>query len=62
MTYEQAKARAEEIVYIRCTLGDILQRCERAGIKTHTPKGKRISRVTLEEQLIKHYIEMYTTK
>ena len=62
MTREQAKARAEEIVYVYCTLGDILRRCEFARIKTHTPKGKRRSRADLETELIEHYTKMYTTE
>jgi hypothetical protein len=55
MTREEAKARAEEIVYVYCNLGDILARCERAGIKTHTPNGKQRSRTDLETELIEHY-------
>lgn len=62
MTREEAKKRAEEIVYIRCTLGDILYRCEMAGIKTHTPKGKQRSRATLETELIEYYTNSYTTE
>lgn len=59
MTREEARARAEEIVYVYCTLGDILDRCEVAGIKTHTPKGKRKSRPTLETELIEYYTNFY---
>jgi hypothetical protein len=55
MTREEARARAEEIVYVYCNLGDILCRCERAGIPTHTPKGKQRSRTELETELIEHY-------
>ena len=61
MTREQAKERAEEIVYVYCTLGDILCRCERAGIPTHTPRGKRRSRTDLEQDLIEHYTNLYGT-
>ena len=60
MTRAEARAKAEEIVYVYCTLGDILRRCEAAGINTHTPKGKQISRATLEEKLIDHYTEYYS--
>lgn len=60
MTREEARARAEEIIYCYCTLGDILYRCQMAGIKTHTPKGKQISRSTLEEKLIDFYTEYYS--
>lgn len=59
MTREEARARAEEIVYVRCTLGDILYRCEMAGIKTHTTKGKRRSRCDLESELIEYYTNLY---
>lgn len=59
MTREQAKERAEEIVYVYCTLGDILYRCEVAGIPTHTPRGKRRSRTDLEQDLIEHYTKQY---
>lgn len=62
MTQEQAKERAEEIVYVYCTLGDILHRCEMAGIPTCTPKGKRRSRTDLEQDLIEHYTKQYTTE
>ena len=60
MTREEARAQAEKIVYVYSTLGDILYRCEMAGIKTHTPKGKRISRTLLEEKLIDFYTEYYS--
>ena len=55
MTREEARARAEKIVYVYCNLGDILCRCERAGIKTHTQNGKQRSRTDLETELIEHY-------
>lgn len=55
MTIEEAKARAEQIVYVHCNLGDILCRCESAGIKTHTQNGKQRSRTDLETELIEHY-------
>lgn len=59
MTREQAKKRAEEIVYVYCTLGDIIARCQSAGIKTHTPNGRRRSRTDLEQDLIEHYTNLY---
>ncbi len=62
MTREQAKERAEEIVYVNCTLGDILYRCEIAGIPTYTQKGKQRSRTDLEQDLIEHYTKQYTTE
>lgn len=62
MTQKEAKERAEEIVFVYCTLGDILRRCEAAGIPTHTPKGKQRSRTDLEEELIAHYTKVYTTE
>ena len=60
MTKEEAKARAEEIVYVYCNLGDILYRCKIAGIETHTPKGKQRSRGTLETELIEYYTKYYS--
>jgi hypothetical protein len=62
MTREEARARAEEIVYVYCNLGDILCRCERVGIKTHTPKGKQRSRKDLETELIEHYTNEFAKK
>lgn len=62
MTKEESRKRAEEFVFCYCNLGDILRRCEYAGIKTHNSKEKQISRTTLEEQLIDHYTELYTTE
>ena len=58
MTRSEAMARAEEIVYVRCTLGDIIERCEILGIPTHTKRGKLRSRSDLEEELIKRYTEV----
>lgn len=60
MTREEARERAEEIVFVYCTLGDILYRCQMAGIKTHTSKGKQKSRCELETALINYYIELYS--
>ena len=59
MTREEARKRAEHVVYVRCTLQDIIDRCERADIKTHTPKGKLRNRCTLEKELIEHYTDYY---
>ena len=56
---EEARERAERLVYCDCNLGDILARCEMAGIKTHTPKGKQRSRTDLENELIEHYTNLY---
>lgn len=60
MTKEEAKAKAEEIVFVYCTLGDILYRCQIAGIKTHTVKGKQKSRCELETALINYYTKLYS--
>ena len=59
MTRSEAKARAEEIVYAWCTLGDIIARCEILGIPTQTNRGKLRSRSDLEQDLIKRYTEEY---
>lgn len=59
MTREEARKRAEYIVYVQCTLPDIVDRCEFADIKTHTPKGKLRSRSVLEKELIEHYTKIY---
>ena len=55
MTREEARERAEQFVYCDCTLGDILYRCQMAGIPTHTANGKQRSRTDLETELIEHY-------
>ena len=60
MTIEEAKSKAEQIVFVYCTLGDILYRCEIAGIKTHNPKGKQKSRCELEIALIDYYTKLYS--
>lgn len=52
MTYEEAKKKAEEIVYCDLTLGCILYDCEKRGIPTYDKKGKQISRCILEQKLI----------
>ena len=59
MTREEARKRAEYVVYVRCTLQDIIDRCELEDIKTHTPKGKFRSRKVLEKELIEHYTDYY---
>jgi hypothetical protein len=59
MTREEARKRAEYVVYVQCTLPDIVDRCEFADIKTHTPKGKLRSRSALEKELIEHYTDYY---
>lgn len=52
MTIEEAKKKAEEIVFVNYTLGDIIYYCEFYGIRTHTKNGKVRSRCTLEKALI----------
>lgn len=53
MTHEEAVKRAEEIVYVYCTWGDILDHCEARGIPTKNKRGSYISRPKLEAELIK---------
>ena len=62
MTKEEAKKKAEEVVYVWCTLPDIISRCEFAGIETHTKGGRRVARCVLEEKLITHYTEKWATE
>lgn len=62
MTKEQARERAEYIVYVHCVLQDILDRCKMAGIPTHTPKGKQRPREILEDELIEYYTKRSTTE
>ena len=59
MTREEARKRAEYLVYVQCTFPDIVDRCEFADIKTHTPKGRLRSRSVLEKELIEHYTNIY---
>lgn len=60
MTREEARKRAEYIVYVQCTLPDIVARCEMSDIPTHTPKGKLRSRSVLEKELIEDYVNFYS--
>ena len=60
MNRDQARNKAEEIVFVYCTLGDILYRCEIAGIPTYTRNGRRRSRTDLENELIEHYTNNYS--
>ena len=62
MTRVEAKARAEEIVYVRCTFGDIIRRCTQADIKVLNNRGKIRPRGDLEDELIKHYTDIYSTE
>ena len=57
MTRQEAKQRAELVVYADYSLGDILYHCHCAGIKTADEKGIRRDRSELEEELIEHYIK-----
>lgn len=52
MTYEEARKKAEEIVYCDLTLGCILYDCEKRGIPTHDKRGRQINRCNLEQKLI----------
>ena len=62
MTRAEAKARAEEIVYVHCTYGDILRRCVQADIGITNHRGKMIPRPELEDKLIKYYTNRYSTE
>ena len=62
MTRAEAKARAEEIVYVRCVFSDIVRRCIQANISVLNSRGKLRPRAELEDELIKHYTDLYSTE
>lgn len=62
MTRAEAKAKAEEIVYVHCVYSDILRRCTQAGISITNKRGKIRPRTELEEELIEHYTNLYSKK
>ena len=62
MTRAEARARAEELVYVGCVYSDILRRCEQAGIPIFTSRGKLRNRPYLEDDLINYYTNRYSTE
>ena len=60
MTREEARARATEFVFVSLNFGEIMRRCELAGIPTHTKNGRRIDRSVLELKLIEHYAKAWS--
>lgn len=62
MTRAEARARAEEIVYVGCVYSDILRRCTQAGISVFTSTGKLRNRPDLEDDLINYYTNRYSTE
>lgn len=62
MTRAEARARAEEIVYVGCVYSDILRRCMQANIPIFTSRGKLRPRPDLEEELINYYTNRYSSE
>ena len=62
MTRAEAKAKAEKIVYVRCTLAGIIRRCIQSDIEVLNSRGKIRPRCELEEELIEHYTNYYSTE
>ena len=52
MTYEEARAKAQEIVYCDMTIGEILCACMDRGFPIIDKRGKRLARGVLEKKLI----------
>lgn len=57
MTYDEAKAKAEETVLCDMTIGGILCACMDRNIPIIDKKGKRLGRGALEQKLIKAMTE-----
>lgn len=62
MTRAEAKARAEEIVYVHCVYSDILRRCIQVGIEIYNCRGKLKNRCELEDALIQYYTDRYSAE
>ena len=62
MTKVEARERATEYVFMCLTLGELISKCEAAGIKTFTKRGRRIDRTALELKLIEHYAEEWSNE
>lgn len=62
MTAAEARERATMFVYCECNLGDIIYRCERAGIPTKKKNGKLRSRTEMECDLIELYASRGVTE